>query len=99
MVSYPEAEKASRVLSTSLSEVLTAAEQLSEQERRELVELLLLGLDDEPANGTHQQVPQLSEAWRQEAMHRLAEYDAGLAETITLEELRARWDARRLPGG
>jgi len=84
-------------MNPNVANVLAAAELLSAEERRELVDLLLGGLDDPaPANG---EPPALSEAWRQEIARRSAEYDAGQAETVSWEEVQARWQARRSADG
>jgi putative addiction module component (TIGR02574 family) len=74
-------------MSSSLASVLAAAEALSDEERRELVELLLDGLEDG-------ETPVLSEAWRQEIARRSAEYDAGQAKTVSWDEVQARWRLR-----
>ena len=87
------------VVSSTLTAVLQAAESLSAAERRELIELLELGLDDS-ANGEYEGPPiTLSEAWHQEIARRLAEYDAGQTTTVTWEEVKARWQARRAANG
>jgi putative addiction module component (TIGR02574 family) len=84
-------------MNPKLANVLAAAELLSAEERRELVDLLLGGLDDAAeANGD---TPTLSEAWRQEIARRSAEYDAGQAETVSWQEIQARWQARRSADG
>jgi putative addiction module component (TIGR02574 family) len=85
-------------MSPNLASVIAAAEALSAAERRELVELLLLGLDDPPTESENG-APVLSEAWRQEIARRSAEYDAGRAKTVTWEEVQARWQARRAADG
>ncbi len=82
-------------MSPNLAGVLAAAESLSAAERRELIELLVAGLEDQAENGT----PVLSEAWRQEIARRSAEYDAGRAETVSWEDVHKRWQARRASGG
>jgi putative addiction module component (TIGR02574 family) len=82
-------------MNPNVANVLAAAELLSGEERRELVELLLGGLDDPaaPANG---EPPALSAAWRQEIARRSAEYDAGRGATVSWQEVQARWQSRRL---
>ena len=82
-------------MSSSLAAVLAAAEALSIEERRELVELLLDGLDAVPESES----PTLTEAWRQEIARRSAEYDTGQAKTVSWEEVQARWRAREASGG
>src|SRR5207302_748821 len=72
-----------------------AAESLSAAERRELIVLLAAGLDDPPRAEAEGGPPLLSEAWRREVARRSAEYDAGRAETVTWQEVQARWQARR----
>lgn len=85
-------------MSPNVASVLAVAESLSVEERRELVDLLLEGLDDS-ASLEEGQAPRLTEAWRQEVARRSAEYDAGQAETVSWEEVQKRWQARRAPGG
>lgn len=86
-------------MSPNLVTVLTAAESLSAAERRELIELLLQGLDDPPLAEVEDGPAVLSEAWRQEIARRSADYDAGRAETVTWQEVQTRWQARRAAGG
>ena len=62
-------------------------------ERRELIELLATGLNDPPSPETDEEPPALTEAWKREIARRSAEYDAGKAETVSWEEVRARWAA------
>jgi putative addiction module component (TIGR02574 family) len=81
-------------MSENFPAVLAAAEALPVAERRELIALLLDGLDD-----TASESPPLTEAWRQEIARRSAEYDAGQAATVSWEEVQARWQARRTAGG
>lgn len=69
-------------MSPNVAGVLAAAESLSLEERRELLDLLLVGLDDSDALAEGQ-TPHLTEAWRQEIARRSAEYDAGQAETVS----------------
>ncbi len=85
-------------MSPNLVSVLAAAESLPVSERRELVDLLLAGLDDAPSE-SGQEPPTLSETWRQEVARRSAEYDAGQAETVAWQEVQARWQSRRPSGG
>jgi putative addiction module component (TIGR02574 family) len=85
-------------MNANLASVLAAAELLSSEERRELVDLLLGELDD-PAAEANGETPSLSEAWRQEVARRSAEYDAGKAETVSWQEVQARWQARRSSNG
>ncbi len=84
-------------MNSSIAPVLAAAESLSVAERRELIDLLLAGLDEvAPAD----EAPSaLTEVWRQEVARRSSEYDAGRAETVPWEEVKARWQARREVGG
>ena len=86
-------------MSPDLTTVLTAAESLPVAERRELIDLLLQGLDDPTPAGAENGAPSLSEAWLHEVAQRSAEYDAGQAQTISFEELQARWLERRASGG
>ena len=84
-------------MASDLTAVIAAAEALPEAERRELVEVLSAGLDafEWPAGS----VPQLTEAQKRMVDERMAEHDAGLAESATWEEIRARWVAQgRLRG-
>ncbi len=85
-------------MNPNLASVLAAAELLSSEERRELVDLLL-GELDESATEANGEAPQLSEAWRQEIARRSAEYAAGQAKTVSWQEVQARWQARRLSDG
>lgn len=80
-------------MSATFAEALTIAESLTTAERRELVELITLGLEGEPAED-QEAIPPLSEAWRREIDRRLAEYDAGLVQAIPWEEVKARLAAR-----
>jgi putative addiction module component (TIGR02574 family) len=41
----------------------------------------------------------LTDAWREEVARRSAEFDAGQAETVTWQEVQARWRSRRAAGG
>jgi putative addiction module component (TIGR02574 family) len=86
-------------MSPNVSSVLAAAESLTVAERRELIDLLIAGLDDAPQDEAGEETPTLSEAWRQEIARRSAEYDAGQADTVTWEEVQARWKSRRTAGG
>jgi putative addiction module component (TIGR02574 family) len=71
------------LMSANLATILAAAESLSVPERRELIALLLEGLDEHPE--AEEGPPHLTEAWRQEIARRSAEYDAGQAETLSWE--------------
>ncbi len=74
--------------------ILKSALSLPEPERLELADRLFDSCeadDDEP--------PSLSEAWQKEVERRWAEYDAGLAETVSWESVKAKWQARRAGGG
>ena len=75
-------------MSADVAAVLAAAESLPAEQRRELVELLAAGLDDETAP-----TPALSAAWWRVIEHRSAEYAAGRAETVAWSEIQARWAA------
>ena len=86
-------------MSPQISNVLAAAELLSADERRELIDLLSAGLDDSLPKETEATPPALTEAWRREVAERSAEYDAGNAESIPWQEVQARWQARRGAGG
>jgi len=83
-------------MSPNLATVLAAAEALSAEEQRELIDLLLAGLED---GQTDDGSPALTEAWRQEIRRRSAEYEAGQSETVTWQEVKTRWQARRNAGG
>jgi putative addiction module component (TIGR02574 family) len=80
-------------MNPKLANVLAAAELLSAEERRELVDLLLGGLDD--PGETNGETLTLSDAWGQEVARRSAEYDAGQTETVSWQEVQARWQSRR----
>lgn len=64
--------------------VLEAAESLPAEQRRELIELLAAGLDDDAVPA-----PALSEGWWQVIERRSAEYAAGRAETVAWELVEA----------
>lgn len=83
-------------MSPTLADVLAAAESLSAAERQELVELLLDRLDETDEAEVR---PKLSAAWQQEVARRSADYEAGRAETISWEEIQARWQSRRATDG
>jgi putative addiction module component (TIGR02574 family) len=85
-------------MSPTIASLLAAAEALSPSERRELIELLAAGLDDPPPADTEEGAA-LSEAWRHEVAQRSAEYDAGQAQTVPWEQVKARWKSRRATGG
>ena len=70
---------------TDVATIFAAAEKLPAEQRRELIELLELGLDNEVTT------PALSEAWWRVIEHRSAEYAAGRAETVPWSEVLARW--------
>jgi putative addiction module component (TIGR02574 family) len=80
-------------MSPNLATVLAAAESLTATEKRELIELLNAGLDEPPE--VEEGSPALTEAWRQEIARRSAEYDAGRAETVTWQEVQARWQSQK----
>ena len=84
-------------MSPSLTNVLAAAESLPVAERRELIELLLLGLEDSAQTEAESETAALSDAWRQEIALRSAEYDAGREETVSWEEIQIRWQNRNSP--
>ncbi len=86
-------------MSPNLAAVLAAAESLPVTERRELIALLLEGLDDTPSPESEAGSPGLTDAWRLELARRSAEYDAGRAETVRWEEVQSRWQSRRATGG
>lgn len=85
-------------MNPNVANVLAAAELLSVEERRQLVDLLLGGLDD-PTAEDNGETPTLSEAWRQEIARRSAEYDAGQAESVSWPEMQARWQSRMSSDG
>ena len=82
-------------MSPTLANVLAAAQSLSSEERRELIDLLRERLDEPAAEAP----PVLSEAWRQEVLRRSAEHDAGKSETVSWQEVQERWKARRTGNG
>ncbi len=79
------------MMSPNLAAVLAAAESLPVEERYELVDRLLQGLDDLANGGAEEPIPALSPVWRQEIARRSAEYDAGRAETVFWQEIKSRW--------
>jgi putative addiction module component (TIGR02574 family) len=86
-------------MSPHIATVLAAAEQLSAAERRELIELLTAGLEDPSPEGAGSGPPTLTDSWRRAVAQRSEEYDAGRAETVTWQEVQARWRSRRSAGG
>ena len=70
------------------SDVLSAANALSINERIQLVEAVWDGIAAE------QPVPELSEAQKQELRRRIAEMDASPEIAVPWEEVRARAEAR-----
>lgn len=84
-------------MSPNVTTVLAAAESLTITERRELIELLIAGVDESAS--ADETAPDLSEAWKEEIVRRSAEYDAGRAETVSWQEVKERWQSRRAPGG
>jgi len=71
---------------TDVATIFAAAENLPAEQRRELIELLELGFDDDEVA-----TPALSEAWWRVIEHRSAEYAAGRAEAVPWSEVLARW--------
>ncbi len=69
-------------MGSHVTNLLSAAESLTEAERRELIELLAAGLDDPATVGTDAESAVLNESWQRVVAERSAEYDAGLAETV-----------------
>jgi hypothetical protein len=57
------------------------------QQGAELAQKLLLGLDEQSED-------EIAQAWNSEALHRAAEIDSGLADTVSAEEVSAA--ARKL---
>jgi len=70
------------------SEVLSAANSLSIDERIELVEAVWDGIAAE------QPIPELTEAQKQELDRRLAEHEANPDDVIPWEEVKAQLEAR-----
>jgi putative addiction module component (TIGR02574 family) len=70
------------------AEMLAEMLRLPAEERARLALELIRSLDGEPEGGA-------DEAWNAELDRRGAEVDAGIAETITLEEYRAHVQRRR----
>jgi putative addiction module component (TIGR02574 family) len=85
-------------MSPNLAAALAAAEALSGAKRRELIELLLQGLDHPPLAEAEVRRAILSEAWRQEIARRSADHEAGRAETVSWREVQTRWQSRRAGG-
>ena len=80
-------------MSPAIANALAAAESLSVAERRELIDLLAVGLGDPSPEEIPAIQPALTEGWQREVARRSAEYNAGKAETVSWEEVRARWAA------
>ena len=70
-------------MARSARELFEEAMRLDAQERATLMRLLIEALDTEVDEG-------VDAAWRAEIERRMAELDAGSAETIPWEEVRAR---------
>ncbi len=84
-------------MASDLAAVIAAAEALPEAERRELVEVLSAGLDT--FKWPEGAVPRLTDEQKRRVDERMAEYDAGLAESAPWEEVWARVLARRAARG
>jgi len=69
-------------MSTHVTELFAKASILSEQERATLAGLLIESLESEVD-------PDVEETWRVEIQRRLAELDAGTANTVPWEVVRA----------
>jgi putative addiction module component (TIGR02574 family) len=59
----------------------------------------LINAEGTDSSETEESPPALSEAGRQEVARRSADYDAGRAETVSWQEIQARWNTRRASGG
>jgi putative addiction module component (TIGR02574 family) len=70
-------------MSTHVTELFAQASILSEEERATLAGLLIESLESEID-------PDVEEAWRVEIKRRLAELDAGTAETVPWETVKAK---------
>jgi len=91
-LSVPQISVFEGYVSPNVASVLAAAESLSILERRHLLELLIAGLDGTPV--TEQAACVLRETWRREVAHSSAEYDAGRVDTVSWQEVLARWKSR-----
>jgi putative addiction module component (TIGR02574 family) len=70
-------------MSTHVTELFERASILSEKDRATLAGLLIESLESEVD-------PDVEEAWRVEIERRLAELDAGTAETVPWEDVKAK---------
>jgi len=75
-------------MARNLKELFREAAQLPERDRATLAGLLIETLDPAPE-------PDVEAAWSQEIARRVAEIDAGTAETIPWEEVREELFGRR----
>lgn len=75
-------------MTATFAEALAVAEALTTDERRELIELIALGLDDDPA-GAVQAPPELSDDLRAELRRRIAAHEAAPSRVLTWEQVEA----------
>lgn len=76
-------------MTPQVSEILDKALALSMEERGVVIDRLRESLDDEPAEEG------VEEAWAAEIKRRVDDIRAGKAETVPIERLRERLNARR----
>jgi putative addiction module component (TIGR02574 family) len=74
-------------MSDSAAELFKQALDLEEKDRAALAGLLLSSLEAEPDEG-------VEEAWRAEIARRVEELEAGTAETVTWDEVKAKLQKR-----
>jgi putative addiction module component (TIGR02574 family) len=86
-------------MSPSLADVVAAAELLTIDDRRALVDLLIEELDGTPPSEAAAGMPALSAAWQQEIARRSAELDSGQGETVPWPEVKARLSSQRPTDG
>lgn len=85
-------------MSPTLADVVAAAELLTPDDRRALVDLLIEELDGTSAKQATTEAPAISAAWQQEIARRSAELDAGQAETVPWQAVQARLPQRSTDG-
>ena len=76
-------------MTSQVSEILEKALTLSAQERGLLIDRLLESLDDEPAEDG------VKAAWDEEIKRRVEDVRSGRAETVPVERIKERLNARR----
>jgi len=76
-------------MTSQVSEILEKALTLSAQERGLLIDRLVESLDDEPAEDG------VEAAWDEEIKRRVEDVRSGRAETVPVERIKERLNARR----